>query len=48
MSAIVQTTSGPVVSLKITAAHLARTAYVYVRQSTATQVHDNLDSQRRQ
>ncbi len=48
MSAIVQTASGTVVPLKITAAHLARTAYVYVRQSTATQVHDNLESQRRQ
>lgn len=48
MSANVQTSSGIVVPLKITAAHLARTAYVYVRQSTATQVYDNLDSQRRQ
>lgn len=33
---------------KITAAHLARAAYIYVRQSTATQVQDNLESQRRQ
>ena len=36
------------VPAKITAAHLARAAYVYVRQSTATQVQDNLESQRRQ
>ncbi len=40
--------SGVVLSAKVTAAHLARAAYVYVRQSTATQVHDNLESQRRQ
>src|ERR1700688_3775292 len=33
---------------KITAEHLARTAYVYVRQSTAMQVTHNLESQRRQ
>jgi len=36
------------VPAKITAAHLARAAYVYVRQSTATQVQENLESQRRQ
>jgi excisionase family DNA binding protein len=33
---------------KITAEHLARRAYVYVRQSTPDQVHNNLESQRRQ
>lgn len=33
---------------KITAEHLARTACVYVRQSTSDQVHNNLESQRRQ
>jgi DNA invertase Pin-like site-specific DNA recombinase len=33
---------------KITSGHLARTAFVYVRQSTITQVQDNLESQRRQ
>jgi len=36
------------VPAKITAAHLARAAYVYVRQSTATPVQENLESQRRQ
>ena len=33
---------------KITPDHLARTAFVYVRQSTAMQVTHNLESQRRQ
>lgn len=33
---------------KITPEHLARAAYVYVRQSTAYQVVNNLESQRRQ
>jgi DNA invertase Pin-like site-specific DNA recombinase len=33
---------------KITPGHLARAAFVYVRQSTPTQVQDNLESQRRQ
>jgi DNA invertase Pin-like site-specific DNA recombinase len=33
---------------KITASHLSRTAYVYVRQSTMTQVQQHLESQRRQ
>jgi DNA invertase Pin-like site-specific DNA recombinase len=33
---------------QITPQHLARAAYVYVRQSTLTQVQDNLESQRRQ
>src|SRR6202171_155508 len=32
----------------ITAEHLARTAYVYIRQSTADQLVHNLESQRRQ
>ena len=36
------------VPAKITAQHLERTAYVYVRQSTMTQVHEHLESQRRQ
>ena len=33
---------------KITPDHLARSAFVYIRQSTATQVTHNLESQRRQ
>ena len=33
---------------RITASHLARAAYVYVRQSSLDQVHHNLESQRRQ
>jgi len=33
---------------KITAEHLARSAYVYIRQSTADQLIHNLESQRRQ
>ena len=33
---------------KITAEHLARTAYVYIRQSHPHQVKHNLESQRRQ
>ena len=32
---------------KITAEHLGRSAFVYVRQSTADQVANNLESQRR-
>ncbi len=35
-------------SEKITAAHLSRTAYVYVRQSTQHQVEHNLESRSRQ
>jgi hypothetical protein len=35
-------------SSKITAEHLARSAMVYVRQSTMTQVLGNTESQRRQ
>src|SRR3990172_2973907 len=35
-------------SSKITSEHLARKAIVYVRQSTAAQVRENLESQRRQ
>jgi DNA invertase Pin-like site-specific DNA recombinase len=35
-------------SSKITPEHLARKAIVYVRQSTAAQVRENLESQRRQ
>jgi len=35
-------------SAKITSEHLARKAIVYVRQSSATQVRENLESQRRQ
>ncbi len=34
-------------SAKITSEHLARKAVVYVRQSTAVQVRENLESQRR-
>lgn len=33
---------------KITPAHLSRAAYVYIRQSTQFQVHNNLESQRLQ
>ena len=33
---------------KITTEHLARSAYVYIRQSTADQLVHNLESQRRQ
>ncbi|HME20496.1 MAG TPA: recombinase family protein [Acetobacteraceae bacterium] len=33
---------------KITAGHLARTAFVYIRQSTPEQVRQNLESKRRQ
>ena len=33
---------------KITAEHLSRDACVYIRQSTADQVHNNVESQRRQ
>lgn len=36
------------ISTKITATHLQRAAYIYVRQSTVTQVHEHLESQRRQ
>lgn len=36
------------ISTKITTMHLQRTAYIYVRQSTITQVHEHLESQRRQ
>ncbi|WP_341858162.1 hypothetical protein [Sinorhizobium medicae] len=34
--------------MKITAEHLARGAYVYVRQSTADQLVNNPESRRRQ
>jgi len=33
---------------KITAKHLERAAYVYIRQSTLQQVRHNVESQRRQ
>ena len=36
------------ISTKITSIHLQRAAYIYVRQSTITQVHEHLESQRRQ
>ncbi len=36
------------ISAKITPAHLARSGYIYVRQSTMTQVHEHLESRRRQ
>jgi DNA invertase Pin-like site-specific DNA recombinase len=36
------------VSMKVTAEHLVRSAFVYVRQSSARQVEYNLESQRRQ
>lgn len=35
-------------STKISTEHLTRSAYVYIRQSTPDQVHNNLESQRRQ
>ena len=40
--------AGRCVMTKITAEHLARGAFVYVRQSTADQVHNNHESRRRQ
>ena len=33
---------------KISADHLTKSAYVYIRQSTLGQVHKNIESQRRQ
>ena len=33
---------------RITSEHLSRSAYVYIRQSTADQLVHNLESQRRQ
>jgi hypothetical protein len=36
------------ISPKITPLHLQRAAYVYVRQSTLTQVHEHVESRRRQ
>ena len=36
------------IAAKITPEHLKRSAYVYVRQSSLTQVQENLESQRRQ
>ena len=36
------------ISSKVTAEHLARTAYLYVRQSTLRQVHTNTESAQRQ
>ena len=33
---------------KVTAEHLSRTAYLYVRQSTLRQVHTNTESAQRQ
>jgi DNA invertase Pin-like site-specific DNA recombinase len=35
-------------SSKITPEHLARTAYVYIRQSSPDQVRNNQESRRRQ
>jgi DNA invertase Pin-like site-specific DNA recombinase len=43
----VSATAGPAVS-KVTASHLARTAYLYVRQSTLRQVVSNTESTQRQ
>ena len=39
---------GLVIPAKITPKHLKPTAYIYIRQSSLTQVHENLESQRRQ
>ena len=36
------------IAQKVTAEHLARTAYLYVRQSTLRQVRDNTESTERQ
>ena len=36
------------IAAKITPKHLTRSAYVYIRQSTLSQVQENLESQRRQ
>jgi Resolvase, N terminal domain len=40
--------SATAIASKVTAAHLARTAYLYVRQSTLRQVHTNTESGQRQ
>ena len=40
--------SATTITSKVTAAHLARTAYLYVRQSTLRQVHTNTESAQRQ
>jgi DNA invertase Pin-like site-specific DNA recombinase len=40
--------SAHVIAQKVTAAHLARSAYLYVRQSTLRQVHENTESAERQ
>ena len=38
----------PTATAKVTAEHLARTAYLYVRQSTLRQVQTNTESAQRQ
>ena len=40
--------SATTITSKVSAAHLARTAYLYVRQSTLRQVHTNTESGQRQ
>jgi DNA invertase Pin-like site-specific DNA recombinase len=40
--------SAPTIAQKVAAEHLARTAYLYVRQSTLRQVHTNTESTERQ
>ena len=40
--------SATTIASKVTAEHLARTAYLYVRQSTLRQVKDNTESGQRQ
>ena len=40
--------SATTIASKVTAEHLARTAYLYVRQSTLRQVKDNTESAQRQ
>jgi DNA invertase Pin-like site-specific DNA recombinase len=40
--------SATTIAPKVTAEHLARTAYLYVRQSTLRQVKDNTESGQRQ
>jgi DNA invertase Pin-like site-specific DNA recombinase len=40
--------SATTIASKVTAEHLARAAYLYVRQSTLRQVKDNTESAQRQ
>ena len=48
MSAVAASAGASVAASKVTASHLARTAYLYVRQSTLRQVVSNTESTQRQ